>query len=152
MNKELIAEIKNKISPQKYNEILRTVDLTNLYLNETSAKLNQRDWTGAATLNLSEKSELLDSADNKFTIEMNYLLKAQADNKDVVEISAQYIIEFTTDGAPDKDFIELFKIYSLPLHSYPFFREIVNSFVIRMDLPSLILPLRKFLVSEKVTT
>ncbi len=58
------------------------------------------------------------------------------------------MLNYSIEGALSEEFFEFFKSYTLPLQSYPYFRELTHSLTTRTGLSGLILPLRRVLKKE----
>lgn len=152
MKKEELLKLQEGIPPKEYNRLLNEIELEDLYLSETSATLFKRDWEVDASLDLKENSSLIEIKDNKATMRVNYELLAKSGETLILKINVKYIVTFTFKGEVTENFFKLYSVYSLPIQTYPFFRELINSTVSKMDLPQLWLPLKKNLVAEKVAT
>lgn len=152
MKKEELLKLQEGIPPKEYNRLLNEIELEDLYLSKTSATLFERDWEIDASLDLKENSSLIKIKDNKATMRVNYQLQAKSGESPILKINVTYIVTFTFKGKVTENFFKLYSVYSLPIQTYPFFREFINSTVSKMDLPQLWLPLKKNLVAEKVAT
>ncbi len=64
------------------------------------------------------------------------------DGMDLFHIKAKYLLTFTTNVAVPQAFYEIFKGVSLPMHTWPYFRELVFCLTSRTTLPRFTLPLR----------
>lgn len=152
MKKEELSKLQDRIPPKEYNRLLNEIELESLYMSEASATANKSDWEDEATLDLKEKASLIEIKDNRAKMKVDYTLLAKSGEATILKVNVTYIVNFAFKGEVTEDFFELYSVYSLPIQTYPFFREYVNSTVSKMDLPQLWLPLRKYLVAEKVAT
>jgi len=96
----------------------------------------------------NEVSKLSSHEGDFVTIEIDYTLKAKCGRRLIAQINATYALVFSTDKKIPKEFFDIYKQYSLPLQTFPYFRELTNALFSRMGIPPLILPLRKFLVGS----
>ncbi|MEW6412075.1 MAG: protein-export chaperone SecB [Candidatus Zixiibacteriota bacterium] len=136
------------ITPTQYGEILKCVDLRDIYLKEIKSTLYSRELTGRASLKFDESANVLSVAENVATIEVSYNLKAKCGRNRLFTSRIKYAVLFDCKGDIPDGFFELYNKHSLPLQTFPYLRECVNSMISRMGLPPLILPLRKFLVGD----
>lgn len=137
---------KEKISPKEYNEFLRDLDLHDVYLKGLKTSIASRDFSGGAMLELGESTEVIDRTADSVTIQVSYSLKAKTKKRKLFDLSAKYYVLFHTRRELPEQFFDKFRVLSLPLQTFPYFRELVNSTISRMGLPPLVLPLRKYLV------
>jgi hypothetical protein len=141
-NKE--KQVSPKVSPEEYRNMMRGLKLEKIRLVSASLKYNFFQPPMKIVVKSAEKFEKKKESNEVFVYQ-DYTLVAQLPktNQKGVNIKCCYEIVFKTD----KDFTEeFFKIYadrSLPLNTWPYFREFVSSMVARMDLPPLTLPLFK---------
>lgn len=143
-----IEQIKQTIPPAKYNEYLKYIDLEDVYLKQIKGNLGTKELSAQVNLSFNEKALLLELKDDYAKVRMNYQIKAKHGQKIIFNLSAEYLIVFHLAHRIPAEFFELYNKYSLPLQTFPYFRELVNSMISRMGLPSLVLPLRKFLIGE----
>ncbi len=141
-------DLENKISPKKYNEYLKHVDIADIYLKDFKSTLSTRIFEGKANLQFKEKINLVSYLEKCAIIENSYLIKAKTGKKNIFKIEATYTVVFTTEKELPKEFFEIYNTHSLPLQTFPYLRELVNSTISKMGLPPLILPLRKHLLGH----
>ena len=145
-----IEEAKKKITPRQYNEMLRHLALQNIYLKELKASVEMYEWKGQARLDFTDDAKLLRLTEEDATVEVRYVLRATVGQSLIFSMEATYLVTFKLNEAVSDEFFEIYNHYSLPLQTYPYFRELVSSTLSKMDLPRLILPLRNPLVGEIV--
>jgi preprotein translocase subunit SecB len=143
-----IKEAQEKIKPKEYMELLKCLDLRNIYLKDLKCSLSSNEITDRGVYRLDEGFEIVTHGDNEAIIEVAYKLGAKSGRKRLASVSAKYRVAFATEKRLPAEFFLLYNTYSLPLQTYPYFRECVNSLFSRMGLPHLTLPLRKYLVGE----
>ena len=138
---------KTAISPKRYNELLGHIDLVDIRLQDLKASLGKdTDISDRPVTNFGETFNIVSNTSNSVEIEALYTLNAKSKGRKVFSIRAKYLIVFKTDTELPMEFFDIFNKYSLPLQTFPYLRECVNSIVSRMNLPPLILPLRKYLM------
>ena len=85
--------------------------------------------------------------ENKAHVTHKFYLTGKGQEKtddNVLKISVAFCLTYTTQEASfDNDFFEVFKKLVLPVNSWPYFREFVQSMTQRMNIPPLTLPLIK---------
>lgn len=140
-------ELEKKISPKKYNEYLKHVDIADIYLKDFKSTLSTRIFEGKANLQFEETVKLISYREKYAIMENSYLIKAKTGRKNIFKIEATYTVVFKTEKELPKGFFEIYNTHSLPLQTFPYLRELVNSTISKMGLPPLILPLRKHLLS-----
>jgi hypothetical protein len=133
-----------KISPEEYRDIINSIELLNIRL--TSADVKFKVYEPPMGYNISSKETYEQEADsNVVTINQIYTLAAKPpkSRKNGITIKCCYEVTFKSDRQLTGDFFEIYSHRSLPLNTWPYFREFVNSMTARMDLPPLTLPLFK---------
>lgn len=148
MKKKLsnLNEIEKKISPSQYREMLKHLELRDVFLREINSVLYSRDIEKRAKLNFSENFEILNVENQEALLEAGYELTAKCGRRNIFKIKVKYNIQFVMTESLPEEFFYLYSQHSMPLQTYPYFRELVNSIISRMGLPPLVLGLRKFLV------
>ena len=138
MIKEILAE--------EYNRFVEAVDVENLRMIESSCKFDERYAGSSLTVNIKE-SYKYSTSDSGFIVETRWAMKANSEeNKDpAVSVVAKYSAIFSLEGDLEvtKELIDAFYDRSIAMLGWTYFREHVNSCVVKMGLPSLTLPLRK---------
>lgn len=139
-------EVKNeqpKLSPAEYNELLEGVQLRQIILTECKSKLFDTQLTKPATVHVETKSHFLPMEDNHFVIADRYKIVSKVGRKRLFSIEVEYHLLFESAHTVGEDFFEIYAELNLPLNTYPYVREIVQSLTSRMGLPQLVLPLVK---------
>lgn len=140
-----MAEKKKKIDPKKYADILSKTQLVEIYLDSCSVSHMREEIQTEKKI----KIEIKDKASFKivedgFKAFHVYEAKAVSSNPEVLKplmnINVVFCLVFRSHGDIGKDFFEVFKVVNLPLNSWPYLREFVQSMIQRMNLPHLTLP------------
>ena len=139
---------RRKITPVQYSRFLQRLNLTNIVLQDVKCTVKTRELTGKNTFMFDEKTVLRAHDENGALVEVEYIVKAKSGRKIVVDIRAKYLVGFTTTARLSEDFFSRYNEINLPLHTFPYFRELVHSLFYRTGLPPLVLPLRKFLLKD----
>lgn len=143
-----ISTARKKITPQEYSKQLKCLELANIVLKDIKVTLKTHELTGRNTYHFDEKTELLILDEKSALVEVAYSIKAKSGRKIVADMKAKYLVGFTTSKKLSNEFFVLYNHYSLPIQTFPYFRECVHSLFNRMGLPPLLLPLRKFLLAD----
>jgi len=130
----------------KYNELLKHVELVDVHLQEIRASLGKWDPSERSILNFKEDFSVIENEADHVCIAVSYQLDAKSKRRNVFNIKARYQVTFKTSKPIPPEFFEMFNKWSLPVQTFPYLRELVNSMISRMGLPPLVLPLRKYLV------
>lgn len=136
------------LTPKEYKKILDKIDLISIRLkNSTSSvkrkaiKTHPKDFT----YKIKSKANLSYESDDELRLEHEYQLRGRikGDRKIVLKIDASFILTFKTAVEISEDFFEIYSATSLPLNTWPYFRELVSNITSRMDLESITLPFYK---------
>jgi len=141
-------ESTTKLKPQEFNELLKHVNLVDVFLSKLRVGLRSRQLTERGQFKVSEKTEIASRDESHVEIKVGYRLSAKSGRSRLFDLDATYTAVFSTSKPIPAEFFEVFNEISLPLQTFPYFRELVNSIVSRMGLPPLILPLRKYLTGR----
>ncbi len=133
-----------KISPEKYRQILEGIELQNILLSEIKASVKHELFTEKMKINIKDESEY-EFKDDKFIVINKYVLTSRNNKqkKNALKIEATFKIFFESENEINDGFFEIYREISLPLNIWPYFRELVNSITARMNIPPLTLPLLK---------
>ncbi len=144
--KAQIEKARENIKPKLYSDLLESLELRDIYLTGAKATLRSRDMGDKNTWQLNESTNLLSNDGSKAIVEVVYDLTARSGRLILVKLEVKYAVEFCSTKKLPEDFFTLYNAYSLPLQTFPYFRECANTLFSRMGIPPLVLPLRKFLV------
>ncbi len=143
-----LKEAQEKLTPKQYREALNFIELRDIYLKQTNCFLHSRDVTESANIEIRDEISDVKLLENVAIIEHQYSIKVKTGDTENFELSATFVLKYELKKALPDEFYEIYKSVSLPVHSYPFFRELVSSMVSRSGLPKLIMPLRKDVYSN----
>lgn len=138
------VDLKPKISPKEYSQILSGVELEEMHLESVSTKLNRSE----AGLNLNVltnmKTPEFQVFDGGFSVIVPIQLRAKNNSRKVViKIDAEFYLKFSSEEEVTEDFFDVYKRQSLRLNTWPYFRELVSSLTAKMGFSPLTLPLHK---------
>jgi preprotein translocase subunit SecB len=136
-----------KINPERYREILSKTDLVDIRLDSCSVSFSKENLALSEGLEVSIKDQATFSSQGR-NVDVVHKFRLVARNpgskkKEVVRIAAAFCLTYATEHPFDDGFFEVFKEISLPLNSWPYFREFVQSMTQRIGIPPLVLPLIK---------
>jgi preprotein translocase subunit SecB len=151
-NKHELEEARKVIDPEKYSRILRDVDLVDIIQKRLRSVLKGTLTDEKKSFQLSESMQVLERSDDQCVLECIFKLKAKSGRRIVAEVEAAYSVFFRLSEAVPREFFVLYNRFSLPMQLFPYFREEVHSRFAKMGLPTLVLPLRKFLVPDSKDT
>lgn len=143
--------MSQKISSEDYKRILSLIELKSVQLKDVKAEYKEENTSAELILNFAEKLNY--SQDERcLKILFNFQLKAK--NKDTktvpILINTTYVIQYDKIDEVEitDDFIEVFHEMTLVMLLWPYFRELISNIIYRMNLPPLILPLRKPVIKK----
>jgi preprotein translocase subunit SecB len=139
---------KSKIPPEEYQTILKGLDLKSISLIESKTKLDETSFNPEIKVDIAETSES-EITNNELLIIKRYRLTgiAKDEEKNCIEIIGKFKVVYSIESKREitKDFINLFNQISVEYILWPYFRELVQSMVTRLNLPPLTLPLKKLI-------
>jgi hypothetical protein len=134
-----------KISPKDYFEMLRGVALEDFCLEECAARLNREKIESGHALPFSwhdNVSYKVSSANLLHARHSFELIATTGSKKDfALKISCTFALTYSSKQALSEEFIKIFTARNVPVNSWPYFRELVQSMTQRMNIPPLVLPL-----------
>lgn len=134
-----------RISPKEYIEILKGVNLEDLYLEDCTASVDKDRIKTQTELAYSWKENLWHElvTSNLLRAKHSFELRAPAGAKRgvVLKISCTFGLTYSSKLELSQDFLVIFLERNVLLNTWPYFREVVQSMTQRMNIPSLVLPL-----------
>lgn len=136
-----------KIDPKDYAQIIKGIELDEVYLESCSATLAREKMLRQKQL----VAEVKDTAsyvqnDNRVKVTQKYNLRIIDPEKEKefpLKMSCVFSLTFSTQIPFTKEFFDVFGRLNLPLNSWPYFREFVQNMTQRMNIPPLTLPFVK---------
>ncbi len=144
--------MKINISPEDYQRILKNVKLVDIQLTKINAELNENFSSDIQNLNVNVKERKRHKIENGFLVfYYNYTLNLtdKENTQTFITLKAQYKINYKIEAniTVPEEFVKIFAEYTVSMIIWPYFRELVYSTLSRMELPPLILPMKK-IISE----
>jgi preprotein translocase subunit SecB len=138
---------EQKIDPKDYANIIEGIDLREIYLASSQVNVSRDKILEGKELSvqLKDTASFTQEEDRAVVTQKYQLLLFTPENeKDhVLKITCVFLLTFVTKTPFTKEFFSVFKELTLPLNSWPFFREFVQNMTQRMSMPPLTLPLIK---------
>ncbi len=141
---------KPNISPEEYSDILSSIELSQIELNDCSVKRHEvKSKGGTIDLDVSMKLGCDQNASEVYflaTYKLEGVKRTDAEAEQVFTITVSFLLSYmkNKDVEISKDFVNIFKDNSIELVSWPYFREFVQSMTSRMGFPPLTLPSKYF--------
>ncbi|MGA3287144.1 MAG: hypothetical protein ABSD46_06940 [Bacteroidota bacterium] len=134
-----------KLSGKEYSEKMRGVKLNSVYLTECSAKVNRKKIPESLEIKIGDRTGFKSKNKKVYQIFHDYKLKAKGlkEKENFLDVDVRFCVEIASENMLEKDFFEIFSRTSLPMITYPYFREFVGNISGRMNVPPLTLPLIK---------
>lgn len=141
---------KETISPEEYSNILSSISLSQILLNDCSAKKHEvKSKGGAIDLDISMKLGYDQNASEVSfitTYKLEGVKRSEGTDEKVFTITTSFQLSYikTKEVEVTKEFVNVFKNNSIELVSWPYFREFVQNMISRMGFPPLTLPSKFF--------
>lgn len=137
---------EHKLSPEEYRKILEGIELLDISMVEAKVNVN-KDQTqpGELQINIKDDKEYKLQENGVVDIRQRYELDARKlkSKSRYLQIAATFLVRLRSKEEFTADFYDIYKEVSLPLNTWPFFREYLHSNTARMGIPPLTLPLLK---------
>jgi len=134
-----------KLEPKEYHRILSSLKLQEIYLISSSVSLDRENLQKSLKISLNNRATY-EQQEDRLKVTHKFFLKTdipENQKEAPLKISATFRLTFISKHPLKKEFFEIFKQINLPLNSWPYFREFVQSTTQRMNIPPLTLPFFK---------
>lgn len=136
---------KPSLSPDEYRTILNEIQLNSIRLKSLNSSAQRKIIRAHAkdfTYRISDEANMSFESDDIMRVNHAYKMrgKIKGDRHVVLKIDATFILTFKTNTEVSDDFFDIYSSTSLPLNTWPFFRELVGNLTNRMDLDPITLP------------
>jgi preprotein translocase subunit SecB len=132
---------------ERYLQFIKGLEIKNLILKSCKAELiaDRVDFTKDGAFNVHDECSYKMRDDNTCVVTLEYqLAAAYAGQKEkVLSVEATYEVTYKVSVPMTDEMFGVFSKTSLPLNTWPYFREFANSILTRMGLPGLTLPVLK---------
>ena len=140
---------KTNLSPEEYSNMLSSIELRQILLNDCSAKKHDiKSKGGTIDLDISMRlgyDQNANEANFLATYKLDGVKRSDSEEEKIFTLSASFLLSYMKNKEVEinKDFVSIFKENSIELVSWPYFREFVQNMIARMGFPPLTL-LSKF--------
>lgn len=128
-----------------YNSFIRQLELIDLRLVSARIEnLGYAEYPANARIHFRSKSSHK-NAEGKFEVSHGYNLTIKdMDTKlPVAKLSVLFSLTYSSETPMTDDIFEIFKVYNLPLNTWPYFREFVHNSFARMGWGGIVAPTYK---------
>lgn len=134
---------KEKLSTNIYNEFIGGLNIIGIKIIYSEAEVKE-GFSPPAKILIKEKKSYKKLEDNKFIVKHEYKLSGNRKGEEEgFIINVIYNITYRYKTPITKKIFSVFSEISLPLHTWPYFRQFVHEMTARMGLPPLTLDLLK---------
>lgn len=140
-----------KITPEEYNNILKSLELKSISLIESGFKISdENNIAGKVNLKMSDKYSY-DTKDDIIIFHASFKFTGSKDNTEsskkspLFSLTGKYSVIYSKcdEIQITNDFFEVFKEISLSMIVWPYIREYIQSTIVRSGLPPFTLPVRR---------
>jgi len=132
-----------KLSIDDYQKLLKSIELKDISLRNITLKTDEEQFGKEYKLSIKPKARH-EIVDNAIYFYYQFKLEAKSPDKEKpgIRIIPEYKITYTKKSQThiDPEFYEIFPEASLKFIIWPYFRELVQNTISRMNLPPLVLP------------
>ncbi|MFH1219066.1 MAG: hypothetical protein V1694_01255 [Candidatus Eisenbacteria bacterium] len=136
----------HRLEPAEYEAFIKGLEIKEILLSDATIKNRApRPVPPGATLRFQSSATLADRRSDGFTVrcECQLAVVDGKSNKVILDIAAAFLLEYGTQMPVSPAIFEVFKQTSLYLHVWPYFREFIQSGMVRCGVPSFTLPVVK---------
>lgn len=131
------------LDPEEYRRILEGIQLRDISLEECAAKVHRDKLAGPLAVEVKWEAAYNEAFQDGTDIRVEYELLCKTDDLIALSISCTFRVIYSSGNPLPKEFIEIFAQRNSTLNTWPYFRELTQSMVQKMNLPPLVLPLLK---------
>jgi len=141
---------KEKVSPQKYKKFIDGLSLLDIHIVSVDAKVAEK-FSPPAKIDIKKKKKYEALEKGKFRVTYEYKLQGikEGEKKAGLEMKVVYHIIYKSEIPITDEIFEIFSQISLPMHTWPYFRQFVHETTTQMGLPPLILDLLKINMTDE---
>lgn len=131
------------LSPEEYARILNGLELQDILLDRVEASVNRELLSSIDEIPIAIESANSYSADGVFKVATRMTVHCDHEGRSCLLVEGSYTLLFSSEEDVTPEFFEVFELLNLPLHIWPFFRELIHSMTQRMSIQPLTLPLHR---------
>ncbi len=138
--------LEHKLNPDEYRTILQGIELIDISLKDSKTFVNKDILQpNDLEINIKDQSSYEVGKDGLVIMVQQYSIDARKPTSKTryFQATTTYLVRLKSEQPITKDFFDIYKEVSLPLNTWPFFREFIYSMTSRMNIPHVTLPLLK---------
>ena len=144
-----LKEAQNRVTPEKYKDFLKQIDLTNIFVRDV--RMHREFDVSIVDSGKKLKIDFNSSARFENYIETyktygtnNYIFTIKSGRKNIVKIELNISAEFRYKDEPfNEDYFSIFNSITLEMMLYPYARLLINRFLSDSNLAFFTLPMMK---------
>lgn len=131
------------IKPEDYTEILKGIQIINIGLLKLNSQIEKKNFIDKLTIEIAVEMSYEKIPSGFYSLSVYKIAAKNKSGENALEFEITYRVDFSSKSEINDSFFDIYKKVSLPLNTWPFVRELVNSTTARMNIPPLTLPLFK---------
>lgn len=139
-----LEEVIKKLKPEAYSKLLKNVGLDEIYLVNSSCEIKRDLLLKKTSINISVNDDYkMNFKSNPVydCVKFDLVVTIADTNQPFLTISATYHVSFKIKGKIPPEFWVIYENVALPNQVWVYFRELIQNFTSRMNIPPLTLPL-----------
>jgi preprotein translocase subunit SecB len=139
-----LKEATKELKPEAFSKLLKNVSLYEIYLVSLNSEIKRDLILKKINFDISfDDNYKMNLKSNPIynCAKFDLVAKIVGTNQSFLTISATYHVSFKTKGKIPPEFWTIYEKFSLPDLIWAYFRELIQNFTSRMNIPPLILPL-----------
>jgi hypothetical protein len=137
------TESESKVRPEDYNRFIGGLQPRGIRLMEGSIDSPLPYAGQQLRARLSENEATYELAESGFNVRQSYTFEGQvidSDNEIVVAVRATFELFYQSEQPMTDELFHIFRRVNLPVNTWPYFREFVQSSLARSEWPTTVLP------------
>lgn len=138
---------KQAISDEKYQEILKGIELRQVRLVKGLAQLkNTRRTPSHVVVTMTDKGASYENRDDQCSeVIQSYVVtvREKVERRQFLKIECQFSLLYASAVKFTDEFFEVFSKANVPINTWPYAREFVDNMTSRLQVPSVTMPLMK---------
>jgi hypothetical protein len=133
-----------------YAKFLEHVELEDISLGGISAEIKAVPKEGTILRSDLDTESRYETKEGGFTAFVTYRLKLldPETKKQVAKTFETFVLQYRSEVPMTDEFFEIFDDLNLPLHTWPYFRELTHNVMARMNLPRMVVPTLKLPLTQ----
>ncbi len=144
-----MKKTKKDATAENYNRIFKEFQLKNIFLKSAKIDLKERPSSEKGVkVDIKQTHSFEINAPRRPNVDYCISFIGKSGRKKTIEVTCHYVAEFSSKEEVNEEFMEIFAEMNIQRLCYPYAREFIQNMLVRMDLPSLTLPMVK-IITEK---